>query len=116
MQTHLYPERFKNDTSRECVDGNFGADCSIVPQQLKSSSVRLNATSWRYFNVSGNVQVTVSSSPGPVKVFTRVGNVPSQSFFDAFYTGTNLDFHTQKNDGGQFVAVFNPDLENPIGK
>lgn len=100
-----------------CKAGYYGADCSITTETLYTDSFTLNATSWRYFKLGSGVskmKVSLNSTGGPITVYTRRGDLPSGSFYNSIYNGTEVNFYTTKETGGDFVAFFNPDLDNKI--
>ena len=97
--------------------GYFGGDCSVSPSSLSSASFVLNSTTWRYFKASesDNFKIGISSSNKTI-IYTRKDDVPSQSFYDAYFSGTELQLYLNLNSTGEYIAVFNPSLDTPISK
>ena len=98
-----------------CSSGYYGADWSITVDTLGSNSFTLNATSWRYFKVdsSDNVRLQVEGSNNTL-VYTRKGDIPSQSFYNTYSHGTKIIININKNITGEFVAIFNPNQDNAL--
>ena len=99
-----------------CSSGYYGADWSITVDSLGSNSFTLNATSWRYFKVdsSDNVRLQVEGSNNTL-VYTRKGDIPSQSFYNTYSHGSKIIINLNNNITGEFVAIFNPNLDLSVG-
>lgn len=100
-----------------CNTGFYGADCSITTKSLKSDDIHLSATTWKYLKIDKdkNIEIKVSSSSGnDFILYTRKGNVPSQSFYDSYYKGTSYQGHISKGSTGEYIALFNPNLDKSI--
>ena len=98
----------------KCSNGYFGADCSLTTSDLSSITFNLNATSWRYFKLNNGDSKVVISSTNQTVVYTRKNDLPSQSFYDSYSKGTDLHISLNKNSTGEYLAVFNPNLDSSI--
>ena len=47
-------------------------------------------------------------------MYTRKGNVPSQSFYNSYIQGKDINLFLSKQTTGEYIALFNQDLDNPI--
>ena len=99
-----------------CNDGYFGADCSITVDSLYSNSFILNSTSWKYFKIEGDssVQIQIKGS-NFTTVYTRKGDIPSQSLFNSYFYGNDIKLLLNKNTTGEYIAIFNSYLDSFLG-
>ena len=99
-----------------CKAGFFGADCTITSSPLAGKDITLNATSWVYFNLANkdDKKMISASSKNEFYIYTRKGNVPSQTFYEWYLQGNKLEFLLSSENSGEYIAFFNPDLDNPI--
>ena len=104
-----------NQGKWEWSTGYFGADCSILVNSLESNLFSLNATSWRYYRINSNenVRLTIEGSNNTY-VYTRRGDIPSQSFYNSYSHGSNINIYLQKNTTGEFIGIFNPNQDDSI--
>jgi len=101
----------------KCDAGFYGGDCSITTTSLAAGTISLNATTWAYFTLGSQSDikaVTATSANGEFYVYTRKGNVPSQTFFEWFLQGVDLQFVLSAQNSGDFIAFFNPDFDKSI--
>ena len=107
-----------NCTQGKCIcnQGFYGADCSITSSPLAEKQLTLNATSWEYFNLANkNDRKIISvSSDKEFYVYTRKGNVPSQTFYEWYLQGNRLEFLMSSDNSGEYIVFFNPDVDNSI--
>jgi hypothetical protein len=79
-------------------------------------TLTLNATGWAYYKISDNSnkeRLTVKGD-GEFYVYTRKGDVPSQSFYNWFVKATSSQFLVDKDNSGEYIAFFNPDFDNKV--
>ena len=100
-----------------CKDGLYGADCSISPKSFGSSNLVLNGTGWAFYRLKNSkdvVKLSARSNSTEFHVYTRRGDVPSQSFHEWFVKGEKVEVFLSKETSGEFIAIFNPDFDNAI--
>uniref|UniRef100_A0A7S3KD17 Carboxypeptidase n=1 Tax=Euplotes crassus TaxID=5936 RepID=A0A7S3KD17_EUPCR len=100
----------------KCNEGFFGADCSIEPTKLASQTLQLKPTEWAYHSLNGtNGKIKIENSEGNrFTVYSRKGDIPSQSFFDSHFEGSVIEVEVGEGLSGEFLAIFNPDFDNNI--
>jgi hypothetical protein len=65
---------------------------------------------------SSEIRVKVSSSTTSIVVYTRIGDVPSKSFYTNMFSGKSIDFTTSPGADGLHIAIFNPSLDSSTSK
>lgn len=66
---------------------------------------------------SEKVKVEISTnSEASIIVYVRNNDIPSQTYYNALYQGSDLTFYVGTNFDGNYIAIFNPDLDNTISK
>ena len=67
-------------------------------------------------NGSDKTNLAITSTDGEFEIYTRKGDIPTISFHDWFVKATRSEFIVDSENSGEYIALFNPDLENSIGK
>ena len=49
-------------------------------------------------------------------MYTRRGDIPSQSFYNSYFHGDKINIYLDGNTTGDFIAIFNPDLDSNLSK
>jgi len=80
----------------------------------------MNATNWSYYILdkdTDKMKVTIKTTNGPVTVYTRKEDIPSQSFHHWYLeidANTTAQLYVTREGSGKYIALFNPDLDNQI--
>jgi hypothetical protein len=100
-----------------CNIGFHGADCSVHTKKLNTETLTLNATGWAFYHINdpvGNIKLTAQSKTTEFYLYTRKGDIPSQSFSDWLLKGTQIDIILSRETSGEYIAIFNPDFDHSI--
>jgi hypothetical protein len=79
-------------------------------------NITLNATSWAHFMMpleDHRIEVKIQTPNHAVKAYTRISDIPTRSFYNGYFEGSDLDLYMTHNSTGNFLAIFNPDNYKP---
>ena len=97
----------------QCTYGvAFGADCSIVPQDITPGILNLHPREWRYLKITkenSGIIVDIKTKEGSqVHVYHKVGNAPARSDFDGVKKAKAMKYVIEKADVHSVIAIHNP--------
>ncbi|CAI2361512.1 unnamed protein product [Moneuplotes crassus] len=94
-----------------CDEGFYGADCSIKPDILKTSALRLTPETWAHYtwNSTEDFEVSIIGGNTILEVFAMEGEIPTRDLHNLYHSGHDVKFIVKGTERTHFISIFNKD-------